>query len=242
MRSSAPKIFSIAGWPANAALTFGRDIGGVSFQEEDKKEERDFFFFLQKKEEPSESGGRPCLVVVSLRRRRSVKERRRKERKRRVEEELCAILPMERFRELSLLLMKALGGKVPFVPLTWSEALALFVVLRHLVLPTAAYLWRQVSGVCARSYIRKGEWAIVTGGSDGIGKAYAKELLASGMKVLLIARSKANLEVACKELNSENVDYHVADLSQAHVYKGIGESASLLRSARGRHSAPVALL
>lgn len=44
------------------------------------------------------------------------------------------------------------------------------------------------------------EHVIVTGGSAGIGKAIAKELLARGAKVTLLARTKAKLEQAVEEL------------------------------------------
>nr|BAC36174.1 unnamed protein product [Mus musculus] len=40
---------------------------------------------------------------------------------------------------------------------------------------------------------RLGEWAVVTGGTDGIGKAYAEELAKRGMKIVLISRSQDKL-------------------------------------------------
>jgi len=36
-----------------------------------------------------------------------------------------------------------------------------------------------------------GQWAVVTGATDGIGKAYAMELARQGLNVLLIARRSA---------------------------------------------------
>ena len=39
-----------------------------------------------------------------------------------------------------------------------------------------------------------GEWAVVTGATDGIGKAIAFELVRKGMHVLLISRSAAKLQ------------------------------------------------
>jgi 17beta-estradiol 17-dehydrogenase / very-long-chain 3-oxoacyl-CoA reductase len=41
---------------------------------------------------------------------------------------------------------------------------------------------------------RFGDWAIVTGASDGIGEAIAKDLAGRGHKLVLIARNKAKLE------------------------------------------------
>lgn len=40
---------------------------------------------------------------------------------------------------------------------------------------------------------RLGEWAVVTGGTDGIGKSYAEELAKRGMKIVLISRSQDKL-------------------------------------------------
>lgn len=65
----------------------------------------------------------------------------------------------------------------------------------------------------AKSY---GQWAVVTGATDGIGKAMAKEMAKKGMNVMLIARSKDKLkavqdELAAKymkvEIKTEVVDF-----------------------------------
>lgn len=45
-----------------------------------------------------------------------------------------------------------------------------------------------------------GEWAVVTGATDGIGKAIAKELLRKGLKVLLISRDEGRLKDTVKEI------------------------------------------
>lgn len=47
-----------------------------------------------------------------------------------------------------------------------------------------------------------GPWAIVTGASDGIGKAFALELASCGMNVALVARRRTNLEVLAEELKA----------------------------------------
>ena len=45
--------------------------------------------------------------------------------------------------------------------------------------------------------------AIVTGGSRGIGKAIARELAREGVDVAIVARNKADLETAARELAAE---------------------------------------
>lgn len=51
-----------------------------------------------------------------------------------------------------------------------------------------------------------GQWAVVTGATDGIGKAYAMELARQGLNVLLVARSEERLTETAKELKGK---YHV---------------------------------
>src|SRR3954452_12871464 len=49
----------------------------------------------------------------------------------------------------------------------------------------------------------KGKHAIVTGGSQGIGKAIARELAREGVDVAIVSRNKDSLEAAAKELSAE---------------------------------------
>ncbi|XP_056449189.1 17-beta-hydroxysteroid dehydrogenase type 3 isoform X4 [Gadus chalcogrammus] len=52
-----------------------------------------------------------------------------------------------------------------------------------------------------KSFLRSmGEWAVVTGGSEGIGRAYAFELASHGMNVIILSRSKDKLERTAKEI------------------------------------------
>ncbi|XP_067902552.1 very-long-chain 3-oxoacyl-CoA reductase-A-like [Heterodontus francisci] len=48
-----------------------------------------------------------------------------------------------------------------------------------------------------------GRWAVVTGATDGIGKAYAKELAKHGMSIVLISRSQAKLDQVAKEISEQ---------------------------------------
>ncbi|CAF1031454.1 unnamed protein product [Rotaria sordida] len=48
-----------------------------------------------------------------------------------------------------------------------------------------------------------GEWALITGSTDGIGKAYAIELAKRGVNVILISRTKEKLEQVVKEIQTK---------------------------------------
>ncbi|KAH8246375.1 hypothetical protein KR038_007119 [Drosophila bunnanda] len=47
---------------------------------------------------------------------------------------------------------------------------------------------------------RYGDWAAITGSSDGIGKEYAKELARQGINVVLIARNEEKLQAVVREI------------------------------------------
>ena len=49
---------------------------------------------------------------------------------------------------------------------------------------------------------RYGPWALVAGASDGIGEAFARQLAAAGLNVLLLARREATLAALAAELRS----------------------------------------
>lgn len=54
-----------------------------------------------------------------------------------------------------------------------------------------------------------GKWAIVTGGSDGIGLAYATELAQRGLNLVLISNAQRDLERASINLSQK---YSVNDI------------------------------
>lgn len=63
-----------------------------------------------------------------------------------------------------------------------------------------------------------GKWAVVTGATDGIGKAYAVALAKKGMSVLLISRTEAKLQALKEEIEAKKyggeVKYLVCDYSK----------------------------
>lgn len=48
-----------------------------------------------------------------------------------------------------------------------------------------------------------GEWAVITGCTQGIGKCYAEELAQKGMNIVLISRNKSKLEEVATELSKK---------------------------------------
>ena len=63
-------------------------------------------------------------------------------------------------------------------------------------------------------------WVVITGGSDGIGKAIATDLAHKGFKLVLIARNESKLEEVVKTLktsgNNPNIEYVVSDFQYSH--------------------------
>lgn len=45
-----------------------------------------------------------------------------------------------------------------------------------------------------------GKWAIITGASDGIGKAIAKEMVNEDLNLILIGRNEEKLQMTVKEV------------------------------------------
>lgn len=88
-----------------------------------------------------------------------------------------------------------------------------------------------------RKPYKAGDWAVVTGASDGIGEALAMTLAKRGLNVMLIARSKeklmkvqaAILAATAAASTKVQVAVHVADFSKLDIYSDIekGELAAV---------------
>jgi len=64
-----------------------------------------------------------------------------------------------------------------------------------------------------------GKWAVITGATDGIGKAYAMSLAKKGMSIVLISRTESKLQDVKKEIEAKGYDgvevtYVVCDYSK----------------------------
>lgn len=70
----------------------------------------------------------------------------------------------------------------------------------------------------AKNLKQYGSWAIVTGSTDGIGKAFSFELASKGLNILLVGRNSQKLESTAKEIidrhNNIEVRYVVLDYLQ----------------------------
>lgn len=70
-----------------------------------------------------------------------------------------------------------------------------------------------------------GPWALVIGGSEGVGAAFARMLAADGFKLVLVARKPEPLEQLASELRGQGAEVRVlsADLSKSDVLDRVRE-------------------
>jgi len=76
---------------------------------------------------------------------------------------------------------------------------------------------------------RLGDWAVVTGATDGIGKGFAKELASRGINIVLVSRTQTKLQEVADEIKSKYnvktivvaVDFTDADLVFQKIKDGI---------------------
>ncbi|XP_076021243.1 17-beta-hydroxysteroid dehydrogenase type 3 [Genypterus blacodes] len=71
-----------------------------------------------------------------------------------------------------------------------------------------------------------GEWAVVTGSSEGIGRAYALELATQGMNVVIMSRTKEKLDHVAEEIGNatgQRVKVIVVDFTEENIFSHIEE-------------------
>jgi 17beta-estradiol 17-dehydrogenase / very-long-chain 3-oxoacyl-CoA reductase len=61
-----------------------------------------------------------------------------------------------------------------------------------------------------------GEWAVVTGATDGIGKGFAFELARKGLNIVLISRTQSKLDAVAEELRAKFPDIEVSRNARCH--------------------------
>jgi 17beta-estradiol 17-dehydrogenase / very-long-chain 3-oxoacyl-CoA reductase len=74
-----------------------------------------------------------------------------------------------------------------------------------------------------------GDWAVITGATDGIGKGFAKELASKGINIVLVSRTLSKLQDVAKELEEKYkvktrviaVDFTEADSVYDKISQGI---------------------
>jgi 17beta-estradiol 17-dehydrogenase / very-long-chain 3-oxoacyl-CoA reductase len=103
--------------------------------------------------------------------------------------------------------MSLLGVDLSAYPVLHAvvAVLGLFV-LAKIGLFVASLVWRRLlrPATDLRKYgAKSGAWAVVTGASDGIGKAYCIELAKRGFNVVLVSRTKSKLDEVAKELEGK---------------------------------------
>lgn len=113
--------------------------------------------------------------------------------------------------------MDAITDNVPPQVVSTATALGLLTLV--------SMLYRSVSHFY-KTFLRPGKdlkklgkWAVVTGATDGIGKAYAMALAKKGLSVVLISRTESKLidvkkEIDDKKYNGVEVKYIVCDYSK----------------------------
>uniref|UniRef100_A0A8C8RS96 3-ketoacyl-CoA reductase n=1 Tax=Pelusios castaneus TaxID=367368 RepID=A0A8C8RS96_9SAUR len=95
-------------------------------------------------------------------------------------------------------------GAVPSAGLFyWVGALSVLYLTVRAACRLLAGLRVWVLGSAVRLGPELGAWAVVTGATDGIGKAYAEALAKNGMNVALISRSEEKLEQVASEIKEK---------------------------------------
>ncbi|KAM7092823.1 17-beta-hydroxysteroid dehydrogenase type 3 [Molossus nigricans] len=81
--------------------------------------------------------------------------------------------------------------------------------------------------ILPRSFLKSmGQWAVITGAGDGIGKAYSFELARQGLNVVLISRTLEKLQAVAMEIESttgSSVRIIQADFTKDDIYGYIEE-------------------
>ncbi|KAF8562306.1 hypothetical protein P879_05559 [Paragonimus westermani] len=115
---------------------------------------------------------------------------------------------------------------IGFACLIWHLIIPLLTILFHYSIGRALYSKR-------KQLKQAGQWAIITGSTDGIGKAFAEELASDGLNIMLISRNSEKLQAVAGELSATyNVSVRcvTADFTEANIYESIKKEIDSLSS------------
>ncbi|XP_059827141.1 17-beta-hydroxysteroid dehydrogenase type 3 [Hypanus sabinus] len=102
--------------------------------------------------------------------------------------------------------------------------IGILVILIPLLKCLRYFLLTKWHGVPNSFFTSMGEWAVITGSTDGIGKAYAHELARRGLNILLISRSTEKLQKVANEIEQatgRNVKIIQANFINTDIYQHI---------------------
>lgn len=102
--------------------------------------------------------------------------------------------------------------------------LKMFCALFNILYP---YVWK----LKKVDWKNLGNWAVVTGSTDGIGRAYSEALAKRGLNVVLISRNQKKLNAVAKEIEEKykvEVKTISADFTKHNIYESIDEHLSKL--------------
>ncbi|WP_343550158.1 SDR family NAD(P)-dependent oxidoreductase [Ralstonia sp.] len=118
-----------------------------------------------------------------------------------------------------------------YVVLQTGGAVLLIWALAKLARWLWLYLWlpRRLTGARLTERYGRGGWALITGASDGLGKAFAQDLARYGFNLILVARTQSKLERLQDELQTLNVQVRTvaADLADTapQTYESLAAAA-----------------
>ena len=81
---------------------------------------------------------------------------------------------------------------------------ALVYLLASVILKIASVVWKRF--LATPLNIKKkyaGKWALVTGSTDGIGKAYSIALAKCNMNIVLVSRTQSKLDLTASEISEK---------------------------------------